>query len=160
MDFVEITREQYEKIAGRFPVQRGNVKTENHGFINALLYMAENGCKWRALPERFGKWDAIYRRFNRWAKNGVMERVFAALQAEKIVAVKVEVLALDSTSIKAHPDAHGALKKTAGRPSGSRGEDGTPSFMWSPRTTRSSSRCTSPAGSATTRRRGGSPWRG
>jgi len=157
MDFVEITREQYEKIAGRFPVQRGNVKTENHGFINALLYIAENGCKWRALPERFGKWDAIYRRFNRWAKNGVMERVFAALQAEKIVAVKVEALALDSTSIKAHPDAHGALKKTGGRPSGSQGADGIPSFMWYPQMTRSSSRCTSPAGSATTRRRGGSP---
>ncbi len=35
---------------------------------------------------------------------------FNALQQEKIIAIKVEVLALDSTSCKLHHDAHGALK--------------------------------------------------
>ena len=137
---MEITREQFEKIAMHFPVQRGNVKTGNHGFLNAVLYMAENGCKWRALPERFGKWDAVYRRFNRWAKNGVMARAFGALQAERILAIKVEVLAMDSTSCKVHPDGHGALKKTAGRPSGSPAAAGTPSFTWYPQMTRLSLR--------------------
>lgn len=24
--------------------------------INAVLYVAENGCKWRALPPRLGNW--------------------------------------------------------------------------------------------------------
>ncbi|WP_425526911.1 transposase, partial [Xanthomonas oryzae] len=24
--------------------------------VNALLYVAEHGCKWRGLPERFGNW--------------------------------------------------------------------------------------------------------
>ncbi|MBT4829214.1 MAG: transposase [Marinovum sp.] len=24
--------------------------------INAILFVTENGCKWRALPPRFGKW--------------------------------------------------------------------------------------------------------
>ena len=159
LERMELTRDQFEKIAGCFPVQRGNVKTENYTLVNALLYMAENGCKWRALPGRFGKWDTIYRRFNRWAKSGVMERVFLALQAEKLVAIKVEVMAMDSTSCKAHPDAHGALKKTGSRPSGSPRADGTPSFMWSPQMTRSSLRYISLAGSAGTGRRGGSPWR-
>ena len=52
----------------------------------------------------------IYIKANRWAKASVLERVFAALQKEQIIAVTVEVLALDSTSIKVHPDAHGAFK--------------------------------------------------
>ena len=37
-------------------------------FINAALYVLENGCKWRALPERFGKWYTVYARFRRWSR--------------------------------------------------------------------------------------------
>ena len=48
---------------------------------------------------------------NRWSKNGVLERVFAALQAEGIIDIDVDVVALDSTAVKVHPDACGALKK-------------------------------------------------
>jgi transposase len=85
------------------------VKIENFTFLNALIYIGENGCKWRALPEKFGPWHSIYMRFNRWAKNGVLERVVTALQADRLVDLKV--FSLDSTSIKVHPDAHRALKK-------------------------------------------------
>ena len=92
-------------------MQRGNVKTSNLNFINALLFITENGCKWRALPREFGNWATIYKKFNRWAKNGVVQRVFSSLQAEKIITLDVRVLSLDSTSCKVHPDGHGALKK-------------------------------------------------
>ena len=153
---MKINEAQYERIAGHFPIQRGNVTTENRDFINAILYMAENGCKWRALPKEFGKWETIYKKFSRWAKSGVMQRVFAALQAEEIIAVHIEVLALDSTSCKVHPDGHGALKNSGNKPSGSRKVDGTPSFMWYPQMIRSSLKCTSPAESVMTDRRAGS----
>jgi transposase len=147
---MRITEAQYERIAGHFPVQRGNVKTDNRDFINAILYMAENGCKWRALPKEFGNWDTIYKKFSRWAKSGVMQRIFAALQAEEIIAIHVEVLAMDSTSCKVHPDGHGALKNTESRQSANREAGGTPSFMWYPQMIRSSLKSTSPAGSAMT----------
>jgi transposase len=148
-----ITEAQFERIAGHFPVQRGNVKTENRNFINAILHMAENGCKWRALPKEYGNWAAIYKKFNRWAKNGTMKRIFAALQAEEIIAIRVEVLALDSTSCKVHPDGHGSLKNSENRPSVNRKADGTPSFMWYPQMIRLSSKCTSPEEIATTPRK-------
>ncbi|MBQ2175118.1 MAG: transposase, partial [Alphaproteobacteria bacterium] len=32
----------------------------NYQFLCALLYMIENGCKWRALPKKYGKWHTIY----------------------------------------------------------------------------------------------------
>ena len=100
---MNITKAQYARIEKCFPVQRGNVKIDNYTFINAILYIAENGCKWRALPEKYGKWNSIYQRFKRWCENGVIQRIFNALQQEKIIAIKVEVLALDSTSCKLHP---------------------------------------------------------
>jgi len=87
---MKLTEEQYERIAGYFPVQRGNVKTDNRDFVNAILYIAENDCKWRALPPRFGKWYTVYRKFNRWAKNGVMQEVLAALQVDESVLANAE----------------------------------------------------------------------
>ena len=52
---------------------------------------------------------AIYMRFSRWSHNGVLQRVFEQLQQEQII--ELEVLGLDSTSVKVHPDGTGALKK-------------------------------------------------
>ena len=141
---MNITKEQYAKIKKYFPIQRGNVKIDNYMFINAILYIAENGCKWRALPEKYGKWNSIYQRFKRWCENGVIQRVFNALQQEKIIAIKVEVLALDSTSCKLHPDAHGALKNMVSNPLENQKVDGTPSFTWYPQMTRSLLKCTCP----------------
>ncbi len=83
----------------------------NLQLINAILYVTENGCKWRALPEKYGNWHTIYVRMNRWSKNGVLQRVFEALQIEGIIKIKVEAVCLDSTTVKVHPNGTGALKK-------------------------------------------------
>ena len=79
--------------------------------LNAILYVAEQGCKWRGLPRRFGNWHTIYTRMNRWSKSGVLDRVFAQLQQAQIVRIKIEAVGLDSTAVKVHPDGIGALKK-------------------------------------------------
>jgi transposase len=130
---MEITEEQYERIRDCLPVQRGNVRHKNLALLNAILYVAEQGCKWRGLPKRFGNWHSIYVRMNRWAKKGVLDLVFAKLQQEQIVRIKIEAFALDSTSVKVHPDGTGALKKTVPRRSGNPAADGTPRFIWLPR---------------------------
>jgi transposase len=130
---MEISEEQYARIKDRLPVQRGNVSLSNLQLLNALLYVAEHGCKWRGLPKRFGNWHTIYTRMNRWSKNGVLDRVFEKLQLEQIVRIRIEAIALDSTSVKVHPDGTGALTKTDRRPSANRAADGTPRFIWLPR---------------------------
>jgi len=106
-----ITEEQFRRVEGCFPTQRGNVAISNLDVLNAILYVAEHGCKWRGLPKRFGRWHTVYTRMNRWAKAGVLDRVFAALQEEEIIRIKVEALAIDSTIVKVHPDGTGAEKK-------------------------------------------------
>src|SRR6516162_430070 len=130
---MEITEAQYQRIASSLPRQRGNVTLPNLQLLNALLYVAEHGCKWRGLPKRFGNWHTIYTRMNRWSKNGVLDRVFAQLQHDQIVRIKIEAVALDSTAVKVHPDGTGALKKTAPKPSASPAADGPPRFIWLPR---------------------------
>ncbi len=130
---MEITEAQYSRIEPILPRQRGNVSMSNLNVLNAILYVAEQGCKWRGLPRRFGNWHTIYTRMNRWSKKGVLDTVFEKLQREQVVRIKIEAFSLDSTSVKVHPDGTGALKKTDRSPSASRGEDGTPRFIWLPR---------------------------
>ena len=130
---MEITAEQYARIERFLPTQRGNVTQPNLQVINAILFVAENGCKWRALPKRFGNWHSIYTRMNRWAKAGVLDRLFTELQQEQLIRVKIEAVSLDSTIVKVHPDGTGALKKTDRKPSASRAAAGAPKFIWLPR---------------------------
>jgi transposase len=112
---MEITAAQFAQVEHCLPTQRGNVSLSNLQVLNAILYVAEHGCKWRGLPKRFGNWHTIYTRMSRWSKAGVLDRVFEQLQQSQIVRIKIEAVSLDSTSIKAHPDGTGALKKrTAG----------------------------------------------
>ena len=101
--------------------------------LNALLYVAEHGCKWRGLPEHLGNWHTVYTRMNRWSKAGVLDRVFARLQEEQILALRIEHVSLDSTTIKVHPDGTGALKKAAPNPLADHEAGARPRFIWLPR---------------------------
>ena len=130
---MEITAEQFEKIRDSLPVQRGNVRLANLQILNAILYVAEQGCKWRGLPGRFGNWHTIYTRMNRWTKLGVLDRVFAQLQSAQVLRIRIESVSLDSTIVKVHPDGTGVLKKTAHSPSANPEGDGPPKFIWLPR---------------------------
>jgi transposase len=130
---MEITPAQFAQIEHCLPTQRGNVSQSNMDVLNAILYVAEHGCKWRGLPKRFGNWHTIYTRMNRWSKAGVLDRVFEQLQQSQVVRIKIEAVSLDSTSVKVHPDGTGALKKTGRNPSANPAADGTPRFIWLPR---------------------------
>lgn len=121
-----ITEKQYALIQPYLSVQRGNVRVSNLTVINAILFVAENSCKWRALPPRFGKWHTVYTRMRRWADAGVLDRLFDALQEHHMIRVSIDCLGLDSTSIKVHPDGTGAPKKTDLKRSENLAAGGTP----------------------------------
>ena len=106
---MRLTPQQYERIKYLLPRQRGNVKMSNLDFLNAVLYVAESGCKWRGLPKRFGNWHTVYTRMNRWAKKGVLDQVLAELQRQGVVRVKV-----DEFASRAHGVRGGTSQEHAG----------------------------------------------
>ena len=130
---MQLTREQFEQVAPLLPRQRGNVRLDNFDVVNAVLHVAANGCKWRALPDHYGPWHTIYTRMSRWAKAGVLDRLFEQLQRRRLMHVRIEAVSLDSTIVKVHPDGTGAPKKTGPRPSAAVEAAGAPSFIWLPR---------------------------
>jgi hypothetical protein len=85
----------------------------------------------------FTVWDrhTIYTRMSRRVKSGVLilNTIFTQLPQKQIIAIKIDTVSLDSTYIKVHPDAVGALKKTERNASVRLGEEKTPKFIWLPR---------------------------
>jgi hypothetical protein len=71
--------------------------------------MGVNGVR---CQKTFGNLHTIYVKFNRWSKNGTIQRIFEELQKQKIIDIQSEVLSLDITSVKVHPDAVGARKSS------------------------------------------------
>lgn len=101
----------WERVAGLLPGKAGDggPVADNRRFLDAVVYVARAGLPWRDLPGRFGHWNSVFRRFSRWAAKGVWLRTFEALQEPDL-----EALVLDSTTVRASPDASGAARPPAG----------------------------------------------
>lgn len=86
---------------------RRGPRSNNRRFVDALLWMARSGARWRDLPERFGPYQTVKRRYYRWIENGTIETIFQALAEE----ADFEWLQIDTTIIRAHKHAAGAPLK-------------------------------------------------
>ena len=122
---MKLTKIQYKKLEELMPIARKPAKISNYKFMCAMLYIVENGGKWRALPKKYGKWHTIYVEFNRWSQNGTIARILAAMRKQKLFNKGNSVLFIDSTSIKVSPDANrnrNTQKQSIGRSKGANNE--------------------------------------
>ncbi|MBN9984955.1 IS5 family transposase [Rhizobium laguerreae] len=105
--------DQWERIRGFVPGgtrgKRGP-RTNNRLFLDALLWMARSGGRWRDLPERLGDYRSVKRRYYRWIEMGVLDEMLAMLARE----ADLEWLMIDSTIVRAHQHAAGARKVKGG----------------------------------------------
>lgn len=51
---------------------KGAEKISNLEILKIVLYVVENGCKWRRLPKEYGDWYVIHARVNCWSRKGVL----------------------------------------------------------------------------------------
>jgi transposase len=114
MDCDALRDDQWERLEGFVPGGRKGKRgprTNNRRFLNALLWMARSGGRWRDLPRQFGKHGTVKRRYYRWIEMGVLDDILAALARE----ADLEWLMIDSTIVRAHQQAAGARREKGGR---------------------------------------------
>ena len=90
---------------------RRGPRTDNRPFVDALLFMARVGGRWRDLPAEYGPSQSVKRRYHRWIGMGVLDGILAAVARE----VGLEGLMIDSTVVRAHQHAAGARKNKGRR---------------------------------------------
>jgi transposase len=110
----ELRDDQWERLKEYVPGGRKGKRgprTDNRRFLNALLWMARSGARWRDLPEELGDYATVKRRYYRWIEMGVLDEILAALARE----ADLEWLMIDSTIVRAHHHAAGARRQKGGR---------------------------------------------
>jgi transposase len=102
-----ISRGWWRQLKGRVQAltRRGSKGADDRRFLEAVLWVLRTGAPWRDLPTELGNWSTVYRRYRRWAIAGRWEVLRQMLERpERCYSL------IDSTIIKAHPHAAGALR--------------------------------------------------
>ena len=74
----DLTDLEWEIIEPFFPV--GNKSAwHKRSLVNAVLYITDNGCKWRALPHDYPPHDTVWTFFRRTRDSGLWDQVMGVL---------------------------------------------------------------------------------
>ena len=74
----DLTDSQWKLIKEYFP-QGPNSDHHKRSLIDAVLYLKDNGCKWRALPHDYPVWSTVHSFYFRARKSGLWEKVLDAI---------------------------------------------------------------------------------
>lgn len=78
---------------------------ERRNIVDAIRYLVDNGCKWRAFPADFPPWQTVYGFHERWTAAGVINRIRDVLREKVRVkdnrASTPTAAIIDSQTVKA-----------------------------------------------------------
>ncbi|WP_439145805.1 IS5 family transposase [Streptomyces canus] len=94
---------------------RGRRWADHRRTLEAIAWKYRTNSPWRDLPEELGPFQTAHKRLIRWAIDGTWETILAAVLAAADADDDIDwTVSVDSTVVRAHQHAAGALKK--GRP--------------------------------------------
>ncbi|MEV6625590.1 IS5 family transposase [Amycolatopsis sp. NPDC051106] len=95
------------------PVQGADRRWRDHRqVINATLCKLRTGAPWRDLPERYGSWRTAHERLRLWTKDGTWGRILERVIVKDDAVGDLEwIVSVDSSVVRAHQHAAGALKR-------------------------------------------------
>jgi len=99
----DLTDAQWEQIVEYFP-QGPNSEHHKRSLVEAVLYLKENGCKWRSLPHDFPSYSTVHSFYRRARISGLWEKVLqAVVEKSRVKAGKKAAPTygiIDSQSVK------------------------------------------------------------
>jgi putative transposase len=103
----DLTDEQWAILEPWIPRARPGGRprtTDMRAVVNALFYLAREGCSWRALPHDFPPWKTVYNYFVDWSRDGTWDCFVTALRRRVRRAAGRDpdprIACIDSQSVK------------------------------------------------------------
>lgn len=118
----DLTDEQWARIAPLLPEKKTRGQPRVHHrrlIIEAILYVLDNGVKWRNLPKGFPPKSSVYDYFAQWRDDGTWQRVHDVLRDQaRVVLGKAPgptAAIIDSQTVKTtEKGARGAMTAPSG----------------------------------------------
>lgn len=90
--------------------RRGRPWNDHRQTLEVIVWRVRTGSPWRDLPEQFGPWQSVWERHHKWSLGGTYAKVFAAVRSSDPGRDNdvLELISIDSTSVRAHQYAAGA----------------------------------------------------
>ncbi|WP_406375461.1 IS5 family transposase [Streptomyces virginiae] len=109
-----ITDAMWDRIEPLMPADpvRGRRWADHRRTLEAIAWKYRTNSPWRDLPSELGPFQTAHKRLVRWAVDGTWERILASVLAAADAADDIDwTVSVDSTVVRAHQHAAGALKK-------------------------------------------------
>ena len=87
---------------------RGKERVDDRRVLNGIFWRLRTGAPWAEIPARYGPYTTCGNRFRRWRKRGIWDRLLEAVSK----AYEGDLQMIDATSVRVHPHAGCAKKKT------------------------------------------------
>jgi len=107
-DLFWLSDDQLSKMEPYFPLAHGVPRVDDRRVVSGIIFVIQNGLRWRDAPSDYGPHKTLYNRFIRWSRLGVFDNIFSALVTQ---GGKPDTLMIDATHLKAHRTACSLLKK-------------------------------------------------
>lgn len=103
----DLTDEQWKLVSRYVPEPKPGGRPAAYArreIVNAILYIARNGCTWRNLPHDLPPYRIVFHYFRLWQTDGTWETIHAALRTKVRKAAgktpKPTAAILDSQTVK------------------------------------------------------------
>lgn len=103
----DLTDEQWKLVSRYVPEPKPGGRPAAYArreIVNAILYIAKNGCTWRNLPRDLPPYRIVFHYFRLWQTDGTWETIHAALRTKVRKAAgktpKPTAAILDSQTVK------------------------------------------------------------
>lgn len=91
---------------------RGRRWADHRRTLEAIAWKYRTNSPWRDLPDELGSFQTARNRLIRWAVDGTWEKILAAVLAAADAVDDIGwTVSVDSTVVRAHQHAAGALKR-------------------------------------------------
>jgi transposase len=96
---MDLTDEQWEAIKKFVPKPEREVTTDKGGrpwrdprdVLHGILWVLRTGAPWADLPRRYPPYATCHRRFQKWEREGVLDRILAAIAKDLYERGKVDL---------------------------------------------------------------------